>query len=134
MADAITLIFADDPSDEEFLEVVERLGGERHVSETIDGLLRRDPATVWVSLKEKYLPVLDDEEIARYEAKLGAPVARQVMLEMLRAEGSDRVALDIVEEAAKRWRFVIDNGWGEVFTLDELHARIATDPPHLFLP
>jgi hypothetical protein len=134
MADAITLIFADNPSDEEFLELVERLGGERHVSETIDGLLQRDQAAVWVALKETYLPVLEDEEITRYEARLGAPVGRQVMLEMLRAEGSDRIALELIEEAARRWHFVIDNGWGEVFTPAELHARVATDPPHLFLP
>ncbi|MFI6519721.1 hypothetical protein ACIBF1_29465 [Spirillospora sp. NPDC050679] len=123
MADAVGLILAADPTDEEVLGLVAEAGGEVLPDEMIDGLIEKGTGVVWVAVRPEYQIPLNDEELASYLEKLGAPVAKQILLNISRAAGSEELAFDFVQRAAARWRLLVDNGWGTVCTPEELSEQ-----------
>ncbi|MGI5171734.1 hypothetical protein ACQEU3_46055 [Spirillospora sp. CA-253888] len=123
MADAVGLVLADDPSDEEVLSLVAEAGGKVLPAETIDGLIEEGTGTVWVAVRPEYQIPLDDEDFILYHQKLGAPAAKQVLLTISRGTGSEELAFDFIQRAASRWCLLVDNGWGTVYTPEELTEK-----------
>lgn len=68
----------------------------------------------------------DLEQEAAYEKKLGAASQADVTLEMSRSAGSPRLALEIIEAVASRWKLVVDNNHEQLFTIEELHLRLGS--------
>ncbi|MGK5558884.1 hypothetical protein ACSNOI_45515 [Actinomadura kijaniata] len=120
MADAVGLVLADNPADEEVLQLVAEADGDVLPDEFTDGLLEKGEGTVWISVRSEYQVHREEEELISYQKKLGAPVMRQLLLNISRGRGSEELAFDFILRAASRWRLLVDNGWGDVYTPDEL--------------
>lgn len=117
----IILVLADRVDPEEFLDLIVGLGGVRQ-DEYEEGRLSRGNKHVWVTTDERKIPPIEPAEHAAYEAKLGAPARQQVILAISSTAGSDQVALEIIEAAARRWRLIVDNNLGGLYTVAELRA------------
>ncbi|MEU6038229.1 hypothetical protein ABZ801_22740 [Actinomadura sp. NPDC047616] len=122
MGHEVLLIFADPVHPEEFLDLVEELGGVRRPDRWTNGRLSRGDRHVWVTVAPDSAPEFEPEDLVEYEKKLGAPMLALVELSISSTEGSDAVAMELIEAAARRWRTVVDNDHGEVFSVDELRG------------
>lgn len=121
MAEEIFLIFSDPVDEDEFLDLVVELGGVR-LGEYEDARLSRERKHVWITTNEENIPGMEPEDALVYEAKLGRPPRREVILSISGTKGSDHVAMEIIEAAARRWQLIVDNNHGGLYTVDELHA------------
>lgn len=121
MAEEIFLIFGDSVDEDEFLDLLVELGGVR-LDEDEDARLSRDKKHVWVTTDEQKILDIEPEDVEAYETKLGARARREVILSISSTKGSDRVAMEIIEAAARRWRLIVDNNLGGLFTVEELRA------------
>lgn len=134
--EVVELLFGVPVDPDEFLDVVVALGGERHPDEWNDGRLVRDSRTVWIFVDPDEEPEPDQVFLA--EERLGAPIGRRVIIDCSKAEGSDRLALEVIEAAASRWPLVVDTLNGEVslpdriVTVDYLRSRVDAGKPYVF--
>jgi hypothetical protein len=134
MSDEIFLVFYDPVEPERFLDLVEEIGGERRPDEWTGAILSDEDRHVWVFVDNISVASIEPDDREEYESKLGAPVRAQVVLDISSTEGSDRLALKLIDSAAERWNLLVDNCWGTTYTVPELHDLAATAPPHLFIP
>lgn len=130
MSESIGLVFSEKIDLERFLDVVVALGGVRHPDEWVQGRLTRGDRHVWIYNADP--GDLEPSELDALEGKLGEAIGTRVILNLSREEGTDRVALELVEAAARRWRVVVDNLVDRVFTVDELRDREKSEEPYLF--
>lgn len=121
MGSLVLLVFADPVDPEGFIDVVENLGGDRRPAEFTDAHLGRDGAHIWVEADADKQPEIAIDDWFAHEEKLGAPPRGSVVLN-LSGGPSDALAMEIIESAARRWRFIVDNADGGLFTVDELRA------------
>jgi len=130
----VALIFADEVEPRDFLELVGSLGGEVHPEDGIEARLSRGRRHVWVITADSgALEPIDPEEAPEYEERLGAPPRSKVVLDMSDEPGADRLAFEIVDAAAARWRLVVDDNVEFVRTVDELRERVAAHRPMVFV-
>lgn len=121
---------------DEFLDVVATLGGERYPDEWTDGQLSRDSRTVWISVDPP--DESEPEDVASAEQLLGGPIGTRVLIQCSKAVRSDRLALEVIEAAARRWPLVIDTLYGyapldeRIVTVDALRSRDQAGKPYLF--
>jgi hypothetical protein len=122
MGHEVLLIFADPVHPDEFLDLVEELGGVRRPDPWTNARLSREDRHVWVTVAPDGVPEFEPEDLVEYERKLGGPMLASVELSISGTEGGDAVAMEIIEAAAGRWRTVIDNDHGAVYTIEELRG------------
>ncbi|GAA3972856.1 hypothetical protein GCM10023085_64100 [Actinomadura viridis] len=120
MAYEVILVFADSVHPEEFLDLIEELGGVRRPDEWTSGRLSRERRHVWVTVAPSPDLEFEPEDLEEYERKLGAPMRAAVILSISTTKGSDAVAMEIFEAAARRWRTILDDNYGRYFSVDEL--------------
>ncbi|WP_030177445.1 hypothetical protein [Spirillospora albida] len=120
MASDVLLVFADPVHPDEFVDLIEELGGVRRPDRSTGARLSREDRHVWVYVAPGTVVEPEPEDLAEYEKRLGGPMLTSVVLSISRTEGSDAVAMEIIEAAAARWRMLIDNDHGDVFTVEEL--------------
>lgn len=122
MASEVLLIFADPVRPEEFLDLIEELGGMRHPDRWTSGLLSREGRSVWVQVAPRNEVGFDPGDLVGYERKFGAPMLAWVVLSISRTEGGNAVAMEIIEAADRGWRMLIDNNQGDVFFAEEVRG------------
>lgn len=130
MSRTVRLVFSEELDPERFLDVVVSLGGVRHPDVGTDGRLSRGTRHVWVFINPG--ESMELPEIEMLEDKLGAPVGSQVMLELSDEDGTDQLALELINAVAKHWHLVVDDLEETVFTVEELRVRAASRPQNLF--
>jgi hypothetical protein len=131
----VFLFFDTEPAEPELARLIADLGGEiRPNAWTAARLTRGGGRTVWVDLAEQSFRAFTPADRAEFEGRLGAPIRGEVILHVSNARGGDQVALDIIEAASRRWRFVVHDGWGNTLTVDELRERVAAAQPFRFVP
>jgi hypothetical protein len=117
----VLLIFADRVHPDEFLDLVEELGGVRPF-EPRDGLLSRERRHVWVTVPPSTPSFFEVGDLEEYERKMGGPMLTWAQLSISRTKGSDAVAMELIDAAARRWRMVVDNDRGKVSSVEELRG------------
>lgn len=123
MSQIVVLVFACAVEPQEFHDLVRGLGGETDPGAAASVRLSQSADHVWVYGPEGESIGDDPDTDAMYERVLGGPAAADVTLDLSRSPGSPRLAMDIVEAAARRWRLAVDNTEGEVLTVDQLRER-----------
>lgn len=132
MGPTLVLFFADQLVPEEFVELVSRLGGRAYPDEWTDASLQRGDAYVHVYAQQDIEEPLDAEDRAMLERKLGCQSTCNLGLGLGKTTGSCQLTFELIEAAADRWTFVVDNERGKMFTPQELRIRATTDPEHIF--
>lgn len=123
MSQIVILVFGSAVEPQEFHDMVLGMGGETDPRIAASVRLSQGSSHVWVYGPEGE-SIGDDPEVeATYEQVLGGPVAADVTLHLSRSAHSPRLAMDIVEAAAQRWRLAVDNTEDEVLTVDQLRDR-----------
>ncbi|MQY03900.1 hypothetical protein [Actinomadura macrotermitis] len=128
MSRDLILLFADPVEPDEFLDLVEELGGVRRPDEWTGGRLSRGDDHVQVSVAPDGGFAPDDEYYALYELWLGAPMQAWALLALSTSAGSQALGLELIEAAARRWRTVVDDNHGELYTVDEWRALVTARP------
>jgi hypothetical protein len=119
----------------EFARLVADLGGVAWPNAWTEARLTRGGGrSVWADHSEKWFRGLGAADRTDFAAQLGAEICDKTDLYISSARGSDHVALDIIEAAAKRWHFIVYDHRGNTCTVDELRARADTNQPFLFVP
>jgi hypothetical protein len=120
--DGVLVIFADPVQPDEFLDLVEEVGGERTPDHWANGRLSRGWQHVWVTVPPDCNPYFEPEDLEQYEKKMGAPMLTWAQLAISSAKGSNALAMELIDAAARRWRLIVDNDHGGVFSVEELRA------------
>jgi hypothetical protein len=132
MPEQVILLFAEKVDQEGFREVAESLGGVRDPDPNTGARLSRGECHVWAFTREDLQNTIEPDEVEVYKTRLGGPVGGQVVLEMSDAPGSERLALELIEALERRWKLVVDNNVGVLFTVEQLRQRVAAGRRSVF--
>lgn len=133
---AVELLFGVRVDREEFIDMVVALGGVRGPGPVNDATLARGERAVWMFVDPGEEP--DPEQVLLAEERLGGPVATRVILDCSSVEGSDRLALEVIEAAARRWPLLVDTLNGDLptsetlVTAEDLRARVDAGKRYVF--
>lgn len=128
MGPALVVISTEEIDEDDLNAVVESLGG---VVEPAGA--RLDRGGCYVEILNSAPGPIEPEDMALYETKLGGPPRTQLVLDMSKDPGTDRLAFELVDALARQWTVVVDNDYGSVFTIGELRARAEAGESSLFL-
>lgn len=108
MAEAVELLLGVSVNRDDLLGMVVALGGTGP-DEWNHATLERDERTVWVPCDPDEDPEPESEQVTLAAERLGAPIRTRARLEYSTVrEGSDRLALEVIEAAARRWPLIVD--------------------------
>ncbi|MEU8302720.1 hypothetical protein AB0C84_04100 [Actinomadura sp. NPDC048955] len=125
--DATLLLPGDVPAEGVF-GLVRSLGG-RPVPDGHAGVaLSRGTARVWVHARPPGFAGVPPQDV------LGAPPYNAVVLEVFEADGSQLLAVELVEAAAVHWPLLVQGFREQLMTVDDVRARVAMDADDVFDP
>lgn len=106
--ETILVVFSTRQAVEDFLDVVESLGGTAQPHERPVAQLSRGDSHVWVYSVEPD-EASEEAEVAVQESQLGESPDSEIILEFPVERGSKLLALELIEAAYRRWNLVVDN-------------------------
>ncbi|WP_141580015.1 hypothetical protein [Actinomadura sp. WMMA1423] len=113
---------------ERFLGLVRSLGAEPAPDDRTDAVLSRGAARVWVRAQPPGFAGVPPQDV------LGAPPYNAVIVEVFEAAGSQLLAAELVEAAAAHWPLLVRGFSGQVLSVDDVRARVATGTQDVFDP
>jgi hypothetical protein len=105
---------------QEFLEVVQEVGGVIEDTDALQGRISQGERHVWVALDNGLLNEYEADEVELIRQKLGGRPQSCILLDVSRTAGSERLALEFACACAERWPCVLYNLLDKVISAPDL--------------
>jgi hypothetical protein len=124
MSNNLALYSKDPIGSEEFFEFLVEIGGVAKPDQFIDGRLSRDQRHLWLFNSLEALEESLEDIGAELTKALGGEPRGCIVIELSRAPGSERLALDFSIAFAERWHAVLCDPWDRLRTLDDMRRAL----------
>ena len=125
MSEPVALITNEVIEPGEFRAFLQQEGATLAPDNSFDGRISAGDKHVWIALDNSSLRYYDEDEELADELRtltelLGDKPRTNIVLEISRTEGSEQLAINFACEFAKRWKCVVDDLRGKIYSSKEL--------------
>ncbi|MEV0660336.1 hypothetical protein ACIBI3_01305 [Actinomadura luteofluorescens] len=124
----IALLLPGDVPAERVFALVRSFGGGPVPDDRTGAVLSRGIARVWVHARPPGFAGVPPQDV------LGAPPYNAVVLEIFEADGSQLLAVELLEAAAEHWPLLVRGFREQLMTVDDVRVRAAMDVDDVFDP